>query len=197
MDTFKVCVSRISTSEHEIEVEANNYQEAYKTALEKAGDFVFEEKSAEYKVSSINDVEISSFIEAKLQDRNDIIPDMNKEDKHFLESVLLKNLAIDSFSVNFSGSGDDGSIDGVEVEPWALQEVLDDVVCDGDTLETLLTNIASVMVYSENLPIDWVNGEGGQGSVIFELDDQNKLKTTFTVAENVSDTGITLTKVFK
>lgn len=196
MDTFKVCVSRVSISDHEIEVKANSYEEAYKSALEKAGDLVFEEKDTEYKVLSINDNQFSSLTEVRWQDRKDILPEISDDEKDLLESILLKNSAIRSFSVNFSGSGDDGGVADIYVDPFNFMTVLNDVVCDGDNLETLLTNVASKMIYHNNLPVDWVNDSGGSGSVTFELDSQNKLKITFTVSENVLDTGVTFTRIF-
>jgi hypothetical protein len=53
MPKFEVQVFRTSYSSRMIEVEAENEEEAKENALEKAGDYEFSEKDAEYTVDFV------------------------------------------------------------------------------------------------------------------------------------------------
>lgn len=52
MPKFKATVCRTSYSFHEIEVEAQNEEEAKQKILDVAGDYEYSEKSAEYTLNS-------------------------------------------------------------------------------------------------------------------------------------------------
>lgn len=55
MKKFTVTVTRISYSSKEIEVEAENEDDAKEKALDEAGDHEFSEKDADYKVEHVNE----------------------------------------------------------------------------------------------------------------------------------------------
>ena len=55
MKTYKIEVVRISYGCRMVEVMANNLEEAEDIALDKAGDFIFTESSADYELSGLTE----------------------------------------------------------------------------------------------------------------------------------------------
>lgn len=98
----------------------------------------------------------------------------------FRQEFLDKN--IDKCIVNFSGSGDSGSIDDITFEP----EMKD---------EDLRSRIeAWSYKYLEGTGVDWYNNEGGQGTIEFEPG-HIPMKFSATVEVNVVSTEVGFTTV--
>lgn len=56
MPNYKVAITRVSYSGHDIEVEAKDEAEAQRKAMEEAGDLVFSECSAEYQIDYVKEI---------------------------------------------------------------------------------------------------------------------------------------------
>ena len=70
----------------------------------------------------------------------------------------LNELGVTKLTVNYSGSGDEGSIDGIDVEPEGL------VI--PDELEEQISNLADELLYSEHG--SWGDGDGGTGTIVID-----------------------------
>lgn len=70
----------------------------------------------------------------------------------------LNELGVRKLTVNYSGSGDEGSIDGINVEPegLAIPNELEEQICD----------LADEFLYSEHG--SWGDGDGGTGTIIID-----------------------------
>jgi len=70
----------------------------------------------------------------------------------------LTELGVSKLTVNYSGSGDEGSIDGIDVEPEgiAIPRELEDQICD----------VTDDFLYSEHG--SWGDGEGCTGTVVID-----------------------------
>jgi len=71
----------------------------------------------------------------------------------------LSELGVRKLTVNYSGSGDEGSIDGIDVEPEgiAIPHELEDQICD----------LTDEFLYSEHG--SWGDGDGCTGTVVLDL----------------------------
>jgi len=70
----------------------------------------------------------------------------------------LNELGVRKLTVNYSGSGDEGSIDGINVEPegLAIPDELKEQICD----------LADEFLYSEHG--SWGDGDGGTGTIVID-----------------------------
>jgi hypothetical protein len=71
----------------------------------------------------------------------------------------LAELGVRKLTVNYSGSGDDGSIDGIDVEPEGL--------AIPDELEEQISDLADEFLYSEHG--SWGDGDGCAGTIVIDL----------------------------
>jgi|SRR5579872_4464329 len=78
----------------------------------------------------------------------------------FKKSIIprLNELGVTKLTVNYSGSGDEGSIEGFDVEPQglAIPKELEDQICD----------LADQFLYSEHG--GWEDGDGGTGRIVID-----------------------------
>jgi hypothetical protein len=70
----------------------------------------------------------------------------------------LAELGVRKLTVNYSGSGDDGSIDGIDVEPEGL--------AIPDELGEQISDLADEFLYSEHG--SWGDGDGCTGTIVIE-----------------------------
>lgn len=86
------------------------------------------------------------------------------EDKKILCDTLTKSM-ITNVVIEFSGSGDSGQIDNIEIE------YVEDKYKLSESKEKLLRRNLSdwTYLYLEGVGLDWYNNEGGQGSIEFNL----------------------------
>jgi hypothetical protein len=70
----------------------------------------------------------------------------------------LTELGVTRLTVNYSGSGDEGSIDGIDVEPEG--------VALPDELEEQISDLADEFLYSEHG--SWGDGDGGTGTIVID-----------------------------
>ena len=79
----------------------------------------------------------------------------------FKKTILpkLAELGVRKLTVNYSGSGDEGSIDGIEVEPegLAIPNELKEQICD----------LADEFLYAEHG--SWGDGDGATGTIVIDL----------------------------
>ena len=71
----------------------------------------------------------------------------------------LAELGVRKLTVNYSGSGDEGSIDGIDVEPEEL--------AIPDELEEQISDLADEFLYSEHG--SWGDGDGCTGTIVIDL----------------------------
>ena len=127
----------------------------------------------------------------QMDKRKDEVKQMDKvfptpEDKQKL-LTQLKLLGIKEIHVNFEGGGDDGDIQDMDVVPemdleaitadyaWSVQQTYNQetrewkskVVRESSTLSELLKDLTYAAL--EETQMDWVNNEGGQGSLIIDF----------------------------
>lgn len=78
----------------------------------------------------------------------------------FKNSIIpkLSELGVRKLTVNYSGSGDEGSIDGIDVEPEGLGIP--------DELEEQISDLADEFLYSEHG--SWGDGDGGTGTIVID-----------------------------
>lgn len=78
----------------------------------------------------------------------------------FKNSIIpkLSELGVRKLTVNYSGSGDEGSIDGIDVEPEGL--------AIPNELEELISDLADEFLYSEHG--SWGDGDGGTGTIVID-----------------------------
>lgn len=94
---------------------------------------------------------------------------------------------VESIIVNFSGEGDDGQFDHyIQVEPYredgpnngSLQKVPVNTTVPGSTgpatLHQLIMDLAFGYEEESGHSIDWVNNDGGEGSIEFIMDGQGR-----------------------
>lgn len=78
----------------------------------------------------------------------------------FKKSIIpkLNELGATKLTVNYSGSGDEGSVEGFDVEPQglAIPNELEEQICD----------LADEFLYSEHG--SWEDGDGGTGMIIID-----------------------------
>jgi len=70
----------------------------------------------------------------------------------------LNELAVTKLTVNYSGSGDEGSIDGIEVEPEGLTIP--------NELAVQISDLADEFLYAEHG--SWGDGDGGTGTIVID-----------------------------
>lgn len=70
----------------------------------------------------------------------------------------LNELGVTKLTVNYSGSGDEGSIDGIEVEP--------DGLAIPDELERQISGLADEFLYSEHG--SWGDDDGATGTIVID-----------------------------
>jgi len=78
----------------------------------------------------------------------------------FKSSIIPKlcELGVTKLTVNYSGSGDEGSVEGIEVEPEGL-------AIPGE-LEKQISDLADEFLYSEHG--SWEDGDGGTGTIVID-----------------------------
>lgn len=78
----------------------------------------------------------------------------------FKKSIIpkLNELGVTKLTINYSGSGDEGSVEGFDVEPQglAIPNELEEQICD----------LADEFLYSEHG--SWEDGDGGTGMIIID-----------------------------
>ena len=70
----------------------------------------------------------------------------------------LSELGVRKLTVNYSGSGDEGSIEGIDVEPEGLSIP--------DELEEQICDLADEFLYSEHG--SWGDGDGCMGTIVID-----------------------------
>jgi len=78
----------------------------------------------------------------------------------FKNSIIpkLSELGVTKLTVNYSGPGDEGAIDGIDVEPEGL-------AIPGE-LEEQISDLADEFLYSEHG--SWGDGDGGAGTIVID-----------------------------
>lgn len=133
--------------------------------------------------------------------------------KDYLRDLFVQN-KIESARIDFSGQGDDGQINSIELMPDSINYVGDDVIVVPSEVISAMTDLDIDMSYCSNrlvkledvivglvsywiyeMPIDWVNGDGGEGCCVLELKD-NKLNIKIKAFEWIREEGpITTCKI--
>lgn len=165
---YKIKGQKVVKEDFSVEIEATSYVDAFKKVCETFGHDI--------EVYKINDSFITNQVEADWQDHDtfsDSLKEVDSNDFDLLKEVFRINKGVKSFTVHFSGQGDDGQIDHVSCEPHTLQDVTDETV-SGTNISNLLEQIAGTLI--DEVPIDWVNDNGGAGQVQFKLNDQGKIE---------------------
>ncbi len=87
-------------------------------------------------------------------------PNIPQQIATFKKTIIpkLTQLGVTRLTVNYSGSGDEGSIDGVDVEPEGLALP--------DELEEQISDLADEFLYSEHG--SWGDGDGGTGTIVID-----------------------------
>jgi len=87
-------------------------------------------------------------------------PSIPQQIATFKKTIIpkLTELGVTRLTVNYSGSGDEGSIDGVDVEPEGLALP--------DELEEQISDLADEFLYSEHG--SWGDGDGGTGTIVID-----------------------------
>ncbi|HXU20485.1 MAG TPA: hypothetical protein VN788_07885 [Verrucomicrobiae bacterium] len=70
----------------------------------------------------------------------------------------LVELGVSKLTINYSGSGDEGAVDGLNVEP-------EGVVIPAD-LEKQISDLADEFLYAEHGT--WEDGDGGTGTIVID-----------------------------
>jgi hypothetical protein len=71
---------------------------------------------------------------------------------------MLRELGVRKLTVNYSGSGDEGSVDGIDVEPEGL--------AIPDELEEEISDLTDEFLYSEHG--SWGDGDGATGTIVID-----------------------------
>lgn len=156
---------KVIKEDFSIEVEADSYVDAFRKVTSSLGHNI--------EVERINDKFITNQVEADWQDHDVFSGAIKSVSQHYafdlelIKELFRKNKAVKYFSVYFSGQGDDGCIDNVCCEPYSLNNVVSERV-GSVTVSELLSKIADNFL--NDIPIDWVNGDGGGGQIDFRLD---------------------------
>lgn len=135
---------------------------------------------------------------------------MPKVVKEYIHDLMTSN-KIESVDISFSGSGDDGSINNVSIYPENISLVGSDIVsvpkeviesmqtldhsnsfAPSMPLEDVFVKIVEYWIYE--VPVDWVNGEGGEGSCSFVIN-KNKLTIEVSAHEWILENGPTYKSV--
>lgn len=79
----------------------------------------------------------------------------------FKKTILpkLAELGVRKLTVNYSGSGDEGSIDGIDVEPEGL--------AIPEELEEQISDLADEFLYAEHG--SWGDGDGATGTIVIDV----------------------------
>ena len=79
----------------------------------------------------------------------------------FKKTILpkLAELGVRKLTVNYSGSGDEGSIDGIDVEAEGL--------AIPEELEEQISDLADEFLYAEHG--SWGDGDGATGTIVIDL----------------------------
>lgn len=120
--------------------------------------------------------------------------------RKFLYNLLKKN-RFKSVEINFSGGGDDGGIEDIDVVPDGMNSVLEEVIHVSDESYKMMMEIQGfhrpsmvakdsgkgnlISIYRliccimqpwiQDAPTDWVNNSGGRGSCTLEINDEKLL----------------------
>jgi hypothetical protein len=70
----------------------------------------------------------------------------------------LRELGVRKVTVNYSGTGDEGSVEGIDVEPEGLGIP--------NELEEEISNLANEFLYSEHG--SWGDGDGSTGTIVID-----------------------------
>lgn len=128
--------------------------------------------------------------------------------KDYLFNLMVSN-KIEQVEIEFSGSGDDGAVDGAILYPQNISDVGDDLVtipeevfkafenvqykiyCHGNLNTTFPIKEIFCMIldpWIQDVPVDWVNGDGGAGSCELIIK-KNKLEINISAYEWVREEG--------
>ena len=85
---------------------------------------------------------------------------ISKQVTTFKQTIIpkLNELGVKKLTVNYSGSGDEGSIDAIDVEPEGL--------AIPDELEEQISDLAGEFLYSEHG--SWGDGDGATGTIVID-----------------------------
>ena len=95
--------------------------------------------------------------EPNLNEKNECTP---HEVKTFKETIMpkLADLGATKLTIHYSGSGDEGFIDGIDVEP-------DDVAIPGE-LKEQVSDLAEEFLYAEHG--SWGDNDGATGTIVID-----------------------------
>ena len=188
---MKYAIKGYKKVEVSLEMEAKNYQEAYVKACQES-----------IEPFEINGESIQSRFAAMWADKDNAFESTIKgikkhksESLDLLREVFKRNKGIEFFVVSFSGSGDDGCIDDLSAEPHSLRDVVDEVIGTnkvGDVLEGLVGG------FLDDMPINWIDGDGGEGEIRVSLNDKNEFEFDISChgwEQAVSDTSERVVKL--
>lgn len=168
---MKYTIKGYEKKEISFELEANSYEEAFDKAKENYS-------PGEFEIQNINDEIVTCSQEAEWADDTKMFDTAIERVKtecadelEVLKDAIKKNRGVKRFFVSFSGQGDDGQIDYVGVEPYELSGVVEERI-GSSSIEEILNSIAEHFL--EYVPIDWVNDQGGAGSIHIKLNDEDE-----------------------
>jgi len=98
-----------------------------------------------------------------MAEKENLLPDRESTPQQiatFKNTIIpkLNELAVTKLTVNYSGSGDEGSIDGIEVEPEGLTIP--------NELAVQISDLADEFLYAEHG--SWGDGDGGAGTIVID-----------------------------
>jgi len=83
---------------------------------------------------------------------------------------LLSGLKIKRITVQYSGSGDSGQTDDIDVEPSSRKNLLDEKFNDEETIHEALDRICWDAIEDEQS--GFYNNEGGFGELVIDVDEK-------------------------
>ena len=137
------------------------------------------------------------------------IEDLPTEAQMALVWKSMREAEIDEIEVSFSGSGDSGQVDGVDI-PWSLVGPIDqqerdrkcaalsskivsvsDYVPPSIKLTNLVERLSDEIILQKDELPDWYNNDGGNGTInwIADRDGTNRIEVTVNVAVIEYDTS--------
>ena len=97
---------------------------------------------------------------------------------------LLSGLKIKRITVQYSGSGDSGQTDDIDVEPSSRKNLLDEKFDDKETIHEALDRICWGAIEDEQS--GFYNNEGGFGELVIDVDEKTiQLNHTNYIQETV------------
>jgi hypothetical protein len=169
-----------------VEVEASSFCDA----LTKTRECV----NGEIAIERVNNELVTSETEAYWHDQDPLKDIWDGEwcttRLNLLKQALLSSRLVKAIYVDFSGQGDDGQVDNVSVHPSNYGAFLEEIV-DVHSVNNIVGDLADHIL--ESVPLDWVNNNGGAGSIVIRLEGQ-KIKFDVSCHEWQQTEGFTFSR---